>query len=1312
MLYKPSELSPNFDEVLLDVVSDSDVGDPKWNLQNNIELQFQVNANGSSIRSYKIDILNDKNYEEKADDNILATIYGSFVDDDNPNGLFNKDIATIYISPNQLRQAGLDLSNLNGTEDLRWRVRLYEDDLAVQQDEFLSGATYTGSGNLVGTTKNVIWLEEANHSIVKDSYIEQLCHSGDSDNDFRPFKDNGKNGKKFGTIKADYSSYDPNNPESAYRLAIDLNDIEPKYLDKLSSGDLYLTLMDADEWKKVGGLVKCVGDASSATMGWDPQVKYYLKGYQYVGDCNGTTTPPADWASNYSRYSYISSEGNLVSADKTWSQWHPYMCDWQLHTSGLEARPNDFGKTFEHSSTTYLKYYVKWNVDTSNYEYIPGGQPTWEGGLIKYYYTPFDKDAKVSIGVGYDVKVLDDEYITAHNVTDSIISIPMLYRDAPPSDWQNLSKKLYVAIGDSATATSNEWGAKRVVKINGLKREGNQTYLTWDKNCGTLLTTYYQQSGEKRGNTATQGTPFYLVYRQREKVLDNIDAIGQQSLSKITLKDSMMQNQMDGSAVYSGLTNDDLDYNKLYIQPVNEFDSKKSGNAFIHIFNSAERQFYDDSNLLSSLQSRGDYCKEIINYVSATGEITLFDNLKYKPSLTDKYEIYIINPDSIAQTNPRYHRLYWYDPDTHHYVNSAFVGGGRSLMGNKTNSDEKANGIMNITDNQTNIIYGNKALSSDDNNQLYTYSLFVQPNISIKEDMYKPCQLQLSTNKNKDMVKGYITNVTHQSSVSSLSVFPDFEYGEYNKFLTLDTLDDSQWLITFRTHKPLISNNYNLLMPQTPYKIYTNFVDSIPEAYFYLRPAKDMNFKYYDIYSDKEIGAPINDVTASVGVSAPSVRIHCDIFDQRPNNSTLTWNTTINKCYSYVLSDENGAVIAEQNKQYDGKFDYVVHGLQQDSIYKITIVVEDEYSHIYQLEEFFKINFTQSGTPKYSIDYEYVCDQYYNKITINELQSNAENDNEEQSRTNIIISYYRKHINASKWEYIVSLNKSNINELKDYNIASGDLYQYMAEIAYVTETVVTGSTSIETETTYRTVGPLNYIMSYWDVWNITDCQYDTENNIYTVNPNGYIYRFDKNINIGSISNNMNVVKYETLGKFNHILYNKQLYDSGELSALFGDFQIVQHVSDYSSYQIYNIASTPDLPEVEAIDEFAKLLTILRNNGYDIAPSVLGDQLQNNICLIYKGVYYRCTNDGTHLQWKEIPSDYRLLNDRDKFVAWKQFVSSHNVKLLKSPDGHKWLVAINDVSNYETNYNATCYPTVINFSWQEIDDQNKMIVGDL
>ena len=96
----------------------------------------------------------------------------------------------------------------------------------------------------------------------------------------------------------------------------------------------------------------------------------------------------------------------------------------------------------------------------------------------------------------------------------------------------------------------------------------------------------------------------------------------------------------------------------------------------------------------------------------------------------------------------------------------------------------------------------------------------------------------------------------------------------------------------------------------------------------------------------------------------------------------------------------------------------------------------------------------------------------------------------------------------------------------------------MAEIAYVTETVVTGSTSIETETTYRTVGPLNYIMSYWDVWNITDCQYDTENNIYTVNPNGYIYRFDKNINIGSISNNMNVVKYETLGKFNHILYNK------------------------------------------------------------------------------------------------------------------------------------------------------------------------------
>ena len=1249
MLYKPSELSPNFEEILLDANYVAETGEVQWNWEEPMLIQFQINTNGSNVRSYKIDILNAKNYEEKADDNILATVYGSFVDDDNPNGLFNKDIATIMLSPRQLSNAGLPITNLGTDRDYRWRVRLYEDDIAtpnspnVSKDESLYGATYVGSGNLVGTTKNVIWLEEANHGIVKDSYIEQLCHSGDSDNDFRPFKDKDNNDKKFGTIKADYSSYDPNNPESAYRLAIDLNDIEPKYLDKLSSGDLYLTLMDENEWKKVGGLVKCVGDESSTTMGWDPQVKYYLKGYQYVGDCNGTATPPADWASNYSRYSYISSEGNLVRADKTWSQWHPYMCDWQLHTSSLEARPNDFGKFFEYLGGTYLKYYVKWNVDTSNYEYIPGGQPTWEGGLIKYYYTPFDKDAKVSIGSGYSVKVLDDEYITAHNVTDSIISIPMLYRDAPPSDWQNLSKKLYVAIGDSATATSNEWGAKRVVKINGLNREGNQTYLTWDKNCGTLLTTYYQD-GAKRGKTAPQDTHFYLVYRQREKVLDNIDAIGQQSLSKITLKDSMMQNQMDGSAVYSGLTNDDLDYNKLYIQPVNEFDSKKSGNAFIHIFNSAERQFYDDSNLLSSLQSRGDYCKEIINYVSATGEITLFDNLKYKPSLTDKYEIYIINPDSIAQTNPRYHRLYWYDPDTHHYVNSAFVGGGRSLMGNKTNSDEKANGIMNITDNQTNIIYGNKALSSDDNNQLYTYSLFIQPNTSIKADMYKPCALQLSIPKKNKFVKGYITNVTNVGEFTSLNVYPNFRYNQYDKFLTLDTLDDSQWLITLRTHQKLSEIDSDLLMPQTTYKIYSNFVDSIPESYIYLRPRKELSFIYKDLYTGGD--AAISGDTSTLEteseihydyeVTSMDVKITCDVFDERPNDNIPQYNTVANKSYAYIVKNMNtNNIILRQSKQYDNRFECVLRGLDNNNIYMLQINVEDDYGYIYTHTEAFITNFKLGTSDIYRLDAQYLCNQYRNQIQLICKQSYANNI---QS-----VSYYRrKHSVAPQlesWQYILTTDvqwqQTNSNQIADteitiakiydYNISSGDSYDYMAKILYVNNS---NSDDIQ-----YALCSIDDVSSHWEEWSIIDCEYDFNNNIYTVVPDATTYIFDKNINVGSVSNNMNVIKYETLGQFNQIIYNNQLFEAGEFSSLIGDFRIIN-------------------------------------------------------------------------------SNYTLVNDRDKFQNWRAFIASHNMKLFKSPDGSKWLVAINEPANYETNYNASCYPTIINFSWQEIENiNNVMIVGD-
>jgi hypothetical protein len=82
-------------------------------------------------------------------------------------------------------------------------------------------------------------------------------------------------------------------------------------------------------------------------------------------------------------------------------------------------------------------------------------------------------------------------------------------------------------------------------------------------------------------------------------------------------------------------------------------------------------------------------------------------------------------------------------------------------------------------------------------------------------------------------------------------------YVEYNKDYTIDTLDDSQWLVTLTYHEDDVINKEDILnqntlndinnlitTPQTKYKIYTNYVDSIPEGYFYCRNNKLMSLEY------------------------------------------------------------------------------------------------------------------------------------------------------------------------------------------------------------------------------------------------------------------------------------------------------------------------------------------------------------------------------------------------------------------------------------------------------------------------------------
>ena len=181
-LFIPSNLSPNFEEVV-----PNNINSQKGNFNGvDIDFEFQVNTNGSLVRSYKLEILNDKNDTDVPEDSILATFYGIF---DPP--LYNKDIHTITLSKKAIEEQ----VTLEIPKDYRWRIRLYEDEIFPQNSTDINiqtvyGNTYVGAGHTVGTTKNVIWSTAPNDHIVEDRFVQTTLYSNNDHNDFNPFYNN------------------------------------------------------------------------------------------------------------------------------------------------------------------------------------------------------------------------------------------------------------------------------------------------------------------------------------------------------------------------------------------------------------------------------------------------------------------------------------------------------------------------------------------------------------------------------------------------------------------------------------------------------------------------------------------------------------------------------------------------------------------------------------------------------------------------------------------------------------------------------------------------------------------------------------------------------------------------------------------------------------------------------------------------------------------------------------------------------------------------------------------------------------------
>ena len=97
-------------------------------------------------------------------------------------GDFINDTVSIKL-PHNNEWYGIEILTQN---TLGYQVSYYGNAIDVQT---VYGDTYVGAGNIVGTTKNVIWLNKLNNDIVEDKYIQTVLYSHEDTNDFNPFNE-------------------------------------------------------------------------------------------------------------------------------------------------------------------------------------------------------------------------------------------------------------------------------------------------------------------------------------------------------------------------------------------------------------------------------------------------------------------------------------------------------------------------------------------------------------------------------------------------------------------------------------------------------------------------------------------------------------------------------------------------------------------------------------------------------------------------------------------------------------------------------------------------------------------------------------------------------------------------------------------------------------------------------------------------------------------------------------------------------------------------------------------------------------------
>ena len=994
-LFKPSNLTPNFESVVYNQP---------------LTLTFQVNSNGSKVTAYRVQILTDFNDKDDPDKNIIGTIYGTF-----NTPLYNKDIGEILLTQETLKYNGIFLEP---NKDYRWRLRLYGED--KRENNYISENLTMG----FGTANTIKGIDIAKPFVINKNNLfdikENLTLSSSSitysiNNTAIIFKSNNTSNAHFYysisvragetyTVSVDSIDWD----SSSYGIFLSSTKTADSHdygqIDKTISTQTFVATTNT-LW--IHGYISYV--AGDFTFTFDKlKVERGSKRTDYTSYCINDEIYSDTWED----YGLIISQDDISGIMNNLIYSLPASQDYDIVDSieefsekirkyttkfsiilfseiqdKTQQELNEFLKNKIHPKMYLYQINIAKNINDKYTIYFSNSNPVFSFNYYKSNYQKIYNEDLTYIGSGNLVgSTKQTMWSTKFNEAMKINSYArIMWRPSQHSYFQpfkfNTQTITYTASGNNAvTISANDIKKEYIEKITDgnfyillsptktpfetkdfdleisdkgswifnsnklkeMRRIENIQYVNYGNEY--LLTI---SNNETIPNVNGAGAYKYLtiIYIQQEKIIQVDKNIGKNNLTKISFEESFNYNPNPKGEIYTkqylhlGYVNNDFDYDRFYIDPVEEFDNS-TGFSYIILQKSttpitgdgsATDGSYITQTRLDKLLSSTDQTQvgyKIINYVGKTGEVTIYNKAKNLPTIQTFYYIYKRNNSD----NTKYDK-----------ITSGWLGG-------------KQENSCDIVVNSFLQVIGNEAYSNFEN-------IFIQPNIGIKQDDYMPMKLSVYNEKyTKDI---YLTNYynfwnTTTTPFSITNVKSNTE--------VIDTLDDTMYLITAKeiTNKDstmMLDNNpiFTLYEPQTQYKIYTNFVDSIPEGFFYSRYDKTIKFEIYDlntrdseieqkVYISKNGKIYLNDEEVNnVPFRDLYIKTICqDSYkDNNGNLVELGINNVSLKEYHYEVMTEDGAVIYSTKETYDGKFHCEFRGCNDNSIYYIKVYIEDNFGKLY-----------------------------------------------------------------------------------------------------------------------------------------------------------------------------------------------------------------------------------------------------------------------------------------------------------------------------------------------------------------------------